>query len=120
MKHLEALRVLPRYFESGLDRETTRAFHEHLKTCTECREQIKLMRKFRQKSNTEEAPDPARDRRRSRGRTRREPKAGRASSLNARHLADPRNQRRLVYQVLLAAVIFFFAVRMGLIERLFR
>ena len=122
MKHLEALSLLPRYFESGLDRETTRAFHEHLKGCSDCRDQIKLMKKFQQKKNQPagEAPlNPGRRRSRMMRRERVGPAAN--STLNAHHLSSSRkNQRKLVYQVLIAALLFFFAVRSGLIARLFQ
>jgi len=42
MEHAEAIRVMPAYHQGGLDRETVRAFHTHIKTCEDCRSRIRL------------------------------------------------------------------------------
>lgn len=121
MKHLEALQVMPRYFEGELDRETTRAFHEHLNQCTDCQDQIRTLKRFKNKEKGKTAPlSPGRKR------TRLLKEAapldrGRVSSFNAHHLAQSRqNQRRLVYQVMLAAGLFYFLVRTGVLEQVFK
>ena len=117
MKHLEALRVLPRYFEGALDRETTRAFHEHLKHCSDCRDQIRQMRSFAQRRSG----DAPRQEGRRRSRLVRNKKINLriTSSLNAHHLAASRAaQRRFAIQFLLAAGLFFLAVRFGVFHYL--
>jgi anti-sigma factor RsiW len=62
MTHAEAEAQFAAYNEGKLDRETTRAFHQHLKGCEACQSRVRLQNlvgksKGRQASNALTSPE---------------------------------------------------------------
>jgi hypothetical protein len=61
MTHSEAANSFDAYFAGKLDRETTRALHQHLKTCESCQSRVRVqhaMGKSKMKEPSKELTSP--------------------------------------------------------------